>query len=323
MKRILAIDGGGIRGIIPAMVLAHLEAAAGKPAGTLFDLVAGTSTGGIIACGIAKGVPAQKLVDLYVAGGASIFADPRGELGNLVGPKYSAGPLEAKLAEILGDVQLSQLGGPELIVSSYCITGRAEAVDAGALESTRFPLVFSSAAARGDRRRDFMLKDVARATSAAPTYLPPAAIDNLAGDVFICIDGGVYVNSPTLLAYAESLQIWPNDRERQILSLGTGAIEDPIDGHAAAGWGEVKWITPIISAMMDGSADLVCRLMDELVDHVRLDISLGVDKSKPGAVAEAFDDASPANIAAIQALADTLISSRAGDIQAVLGRLES
>src|SRR5690349_14297143 len=115
--RILSIDGGGIRGIIPARILQRIEDATRKPARELFHLVAGTSTGGIIGCGLLKGKTAADMAQLYAGKGSDIFHrslwDKVTTIDGLTNPDYDAGPLEAILADQLGDLWLSEVRGAE------------------------------------------------------------------------------------------------------------------------------------------------------------------------------------------------------------------
>src|SRR3984893_16094060 len=123
--RILSIDGGGIRGIIPARLLQLIEESIGEPASTLFHLIAGTSTGGILGCGLAEGKPARDIAELYANRGGDIFHrslwDKVTTIDGLSNPDYDAGPLEAILAQVLGDTWLSEVHGAELLVPSYAI----------------------------------------------------------------------------------------------------------------------------------------------------------------------------------------------------------
>ena len=105
MKRVLSIDGGGIRGLIPAIICERIEHWAKEPIHKLFDLVAGTSTGGIIAMGLAcppHGKPASEMTDLYRNGGKSIFSNPRGFLRAFRGARYNNGPLHRVVTNHFG-----------------------------------------------------------------------------------------------------------------------------------------------------------------------------------------------------------------------------
>src|SRR5438270_1958446 len=123
--RILSIDGGGIRGIIPAGLLQSIEESIGEPASTLFHLIAGTSTGGILGCGLAKGKSAREIAELYADRGGEIFHrslwDKVTTIDGLSNPDYDPGPLEAILGEEFGDTWLSEGCGAELMVPSYAI----------------------------------------------------------------------------------------------------------------------------------------------------------------------------------------------------------
>jgi hypothetical protein len=238
--------------------------------------------------------------------------------GHLLGAKYSPIDLEKKLQEVLGTKKLSELPetGPKLLVPSYCIQLPVpEKVDDGALVSTREPYFFKSWEAKNPAN-DFYLWHVARSTSAAPTYFPPAVVTDGSGRIFHMVDGGVFANNPALCAYAEAKLLWPNERI-VVLRLGTGSIEDPIDAVKAADWGPLSWIKPILSVLMDGSADTVSYIISQIIggDYMSIDASLlntGVN--------EDFACATPENITALEALAQKLITSQAAAFE-TLGKL--
>jgi len=334
--RILAIDGGGIRGILPARVLQEIEARTGKPIADMFHLIAGTSTGGIIGCGLYAGLRPKALGDLYATRGSTIFPHTLWQtvttLGNISGPKYPAQALERMLAQTLGDAWLSgTVVDAELLVPSYCIQlPNAVPVDGGVM-STRMPYLFKSWKARGtlpdpgDKATalDFRLRDVARATSAAPTYFPPAQIQNHDGDPYWMADGGLFANNPAMAALTSARRIYPDAARFLLVSLGTGERERAIDGPTAAGWGELGWLHPVLSILMDGNADTVCYEADQELadDHRRFDASLGNDPTLPWTVHEDFDDATPDNIARIEALAQKLIADKAGALTTLCDEL--
>ena len=207
--RILSIDGGGIRGIIPGQVLISLEQKlqkiSGKPdmrIADAFDLIAGTSTGGILTClylcpeGTTRKprFSAQEAVDLYLQNGDNIFdvsIFKRIEsVDGVIDEKYSADALEKILKDYLGDLRLSDMLKPCLI-TAYDITRR----------QAQF---FNSADVKTKGKGwDFYLRDVARATSAAPTYFEPANISSFDRQVYPLVDGGVFANNPTMCACVE------------------------------------------------------------------------------------------------------------------------
>jgi patatin-like phospholipase/acyl hydrolase len=169
--KVLCIDGGGIRGLIPALVLAEIEQRTGRRIAELVDLVAGTSTGGILACGLTRPGPdgrplysAEELAGIYVEEGPKIFR--RSLLKRIfsvegwVDERYEDDGLNAALDRYLGDATLSQALA-DVLVTAYEI-------------SDRFAFFFRSARARSDPAYDFPLVQVARATGAAPSYFEPA-----------------------------------------------------------------------------------------------------------------------------------------------------
>ena len=206
--RVLAIDGGGIRGLIPALVLAELERRAGRRVFELFDLIAGTSTGGIIACALCAPdpLPAERVAAIYEEEGPAIFDRSvwqriRSAEG-LLDEKYDAGALDRALERFLADKRLAD-AAPELIVPAYDMTEPG-------------PFFFKTRNARERRREDFPLTVVARATAAAPTYFEPLPVRGRA-----LVDGGVYAVNPAMSAFAEVLRFQPS-AEVVLLSLGTG-----------------------------------------------------------------------------------------------------
>src|SRR5919202_1020172 len=191
--RVLAIDGGGIRGLIPALVLAELERRARRRIFELFDLIAGTSTGGILACALCAPDPlaASELVRLYDEEGPkifhrSIFQRIRSAEG-LIDEKYDDAALDRALERFLGHKRLAETK-PDLIVPTYdtALPG---------------PYFFKTSKARETPESDdFPLSVVAHSTSAAPTYFEPVEVDERA-----LVDGGVFAANPAMCALAEVL----------------------------------------------------------------------------------------------------------------------
>ena len=264
MKKILSIDGGGIRGIIPGQVLIALEhklqiASKKKHArlADFFDFFAGTSTGGILCCIYLCPDPndptrsrfsAEEAVDLYVKEGHQIFnRSLRQKIvsGNgILDEKYDAEPLEKLLKKYFGKTRLSELRKP-CIIPAYDINRR----------KTHF-FAQHDFAHKGVGR-DFLLHDVARATSAAPTYFEVAKVQSLSGVSYSLVDGGVFANNPSLCAYAE-VRNARNDSKAanmMILSLGTGSENREYEYNEAKNWGKVNWVQPAIDIMMSGAAE--------------------------------------------------------------------
>ena len=296
-KRLLSIDGGGIRGILPLALLVEIEARRG-PCADLFDMVSGTSIGGIIATGLAHRVPAKTIYDMLVNDGGTIFArTPLTPVLSAVKPKYDAGPLEGFLAQTFGEAMLNGVAKPELIVSTVDLLRPAS-------------IFFKSWRARQDASYNFALKDMARATSAAETYFAPAAIKSATGDAYRCVDGGTAINNPAIAAILEADLLWRGE-DLRVLSLGTGTMTQTI---APGNGGIVGWLPSLISLFMDAQASVLHHLARWAVPGtlVRCDIALG-----PG-VNTAFDDATPANLTALTALGRQLVTAEINNALAVL-----
>ena len=210
--RILCISGGGYRGLFSALVLAGLEES-GKPFSECFDLIAGTSIGGIIACALAKKIPAKDIAALIEEHGSTIF--PKNKFGSfrrVLRSKYEKKPLADVIVKIVGKEfakrSLSDIDVP-LLIPTISQTGvRAK--------------LFRSKGFAGKECSDATILDCALATSAAPTYFPPHFIahENL-------IDGGLVANAPDLVAITEVLRARKATLEDiHILSIGTAGSTD-------------------------------------------------------------------------------------------------
>ena len=301
MFRILSIDGGGIRGIIPGQILVEMESAFGIQVATDFDLLAGTSTGGILACAHLLPDPnnpkkrkftAQEVVDLYFERGDEIFDIPifhkLKTLGGLLDEKYPEDGIEEALEDYFGETWLKELLKPCLI-TSYDIRRR----------KGHF---FGQHKAKKDKDHNFKVKDVARATAAAPTYFECPKIKSEEGASYPLVDGGVFVNNPALAAYAEGRTIFKvgqkeaTAKDMKILSLGTGHSRKRYYHSKAKNWGMAEWVQPVIDIMMSGSADVahyqlnqIYRTVDQPKQYLRIDASLKgseIDPEMDNATAE-------------------------------------
>jgi patatin-like phospholipase/acyl hydrolase len=316
--RVLSIDGGGIRGIIPARVLVAIEELANRRISELFDLIVGTSTGGIIALGLAKPqtktrpqYKAADLLDLYTKEGHRIFSRSIrhrvAALGNLNGPKFTAGGLEKVLKEYFEDAMLGQ-ALTEVIVTAYEIEGRK-------------PWFFKSRKAGLKQEFDYPMKDVARATSAAPTYFEPARIKTRdpAGR-WTLVDGGVFANNPAMCGVAEALK-HGNGAKVKVLSLGTGSLARPLPYDDAKDWGLASWARPILNVVFDGVSDTIDYQVDEMCsataqvsEYLRLQTTLDIAKDD-------LDNASDNNVHQLLLLGDRIINEKEKEINAFVAAL--
>jgi len=320
VTRILSIDGGGIRGIIPAVVLAEVEKRTGKPIAGLFDLIAGTSTGGILALGLtipkevnAPLYTAQDLVALYQREGRRIFS--RSFLrkvfacDNLTWKKYSSQGIEQVLLEYFGEARLRD-AVTDVLITSYEV-------------ERRFPFFFRSSRARERLDYDFPAREVARATSAAPTYFEPMKL--LTGtipDHYTLIDGGVFANNPAACALVEARTTRPESHTYLMVSLGTGTLMRNLPLTVAKYWGSLRWAKPLIDVVFDGVSSTVDYQLRELVPdtpnpgklYYRFQVELnGHDAS--------LDNASANNITALKALAEELVDRESRDIDQLCEKL--
>ena len=237
--RILSIDGGGIKGIFPAAVLTYLEDSCldGQPIGDYFDLIAGTSTGGIIALGLGAGIPARFLLDLYVNEGHRVFPPEQRQKGRrlfrrLWRNRYDRAPLDELIRQTLGDMTLRESRYRLLIPATEAKHG-----DPAVYKTPHHPGYFLD----GDK----LMAEVAAATSAAPTYLEPVVQDG-----YTLLDGGIWANNPTMMALVEALTCFDVQREQiSILSLGCGQDGFRINNKQAAGAGQLQWREIIYVAM--------------------------------------------------------------------------
>jgi len=309
---VLSVDGGGIRGVIPAMVLADLEERTGKHTAELFDLIAGTSTGGIIALALTvpgeNGKPrwtANDLVDLYLTEGPRIFHHSIGQMLEsglgLLDEKYDARPLEQALEDYLGEANISE-AVTDVMVASYDLEHRK-------------PFFFKTDRAKLKPEHDWLMREAARATSAAPTYFEPEKL-TADGEVFALCDGGVFANNPAMSAYAEARRRHPR-AEIRLVSLGTGQLTRKLHYEDVRGWGLIEWARPLLDVVFDGVSDAteyeLAQLLPE-ADYVRFQTEL------VGA-SDALDNANERNLEHLQNLARSLISERAFDLERLASEL--
>lgn len=239
MFQILSLDGGGIRGIFSAAVLAAIEEDLDIKVIDHFDLIAGTSTGGIIAIALGLGLTPRQIVNFYLQEGPSIFGNPWGlkSVRRLTGSKFDSRPLSAALKRYLGDRKFGD-STKRLIIPAYNL-GEDD--------------VYLFRTAHHERlRRDYKVEawKVAQATSAAPTYFPVSRdVDQLR-----LIDGGVWANNPTMVAYIEATgTLGIANADIRILKLGTC---DSIGRRSASldAGGLFQWRTSALEVVLRGQS---------------------------------------------------------------------
>ncbi len=284
--RILTIDGGGLRGIIPLRILQEVEKQSGKRVHELFDMISGTSTGGLIASCLtlrSKEDPSKPrfttddLMEMYTGKANTIFPVKSGIakffslLTNLWNPAFNGRGLSKVLKEYISEERIKDSLLP-LLIASYD------------LQSNK-PLFFKTSEASGNKEANARIYDVCRATSAAPTFLPAYSFKHKKQPV-IAIDGGVYINSPGMAAVAEILRYAEmpfynrpglTEKDIVVLSIGTGSYTGSITEKEAVGWGQLQWVTRITDIMMKGVSQSIDYEMQQVLkegNYLRLNMEI-------------------------------------------------
>ena len=257
MFRILALDGGGIKGTYSAAVLEQFEEQLGGPVVDHFDLIVGTSTGGIIALGLACGIEASRILALYKDQGHKIFPLAKNGLSRLVerifGPKYDSDDLKEILFNYFPNRRFVDLGY-KVAITSFDASGAT-------------PVVFKTGTTYHESltaHADLGVVEVALATSAAPTYFAGANTD-----CGVMIDGGVWANCPVMVAITDALSLFKQRIEDvYVLSIGTTSIPTFVRREERDG-GLLHWARPASSLLMHaakhGALEMARKLCKELV----------------------------------------------------------
>lgn len=309
--RILSIDGGGIRGVIPAQFLISLEhelqRLSGRPGARIadfFDFFAGTSTGGVLTCLLLTPDPdhpgrpkyaAEDVLKAYEDVGDIVFSSSLWRrlrsAGGFFNRKFDAGGLESAFLHYFGETRVRDLLKPCLITAYDITRGK--------------PHFFMQHDARSRPGQDFYVRDVARATSAAPTFFEVALCRNERGEAYPLIDGGVFANNPSLCAFSEAHDHWeslPVNR-MLMLSLGTGQVPISLRYEVARSYGIMHWMGPLADIMVSSVSDTVDHQLGKVFgaarcreQYLRMSPVLGAEPLPTSDI----DDARPENLAALR-----------------------
>lgn len=236
-----------MRGVIPAVVIDAIERRTQRRVVDLFDMISGTSIGGLITCSLAAGLSGFDIIDLFRSHGRDIFP---GKLSMSVRGLFSskATRLCSLLSDMLGEILLSEC--KYILVPSYDIRSMN-------------PFLFRSKEAATHRDFDFRLVDVAMAACAAPTYFEPAKIRSVSGLEYNCLDGGLFANNPSMIAYVDMIKSeYVRNEDIMMVSIGTGRSFGPVAG---GGWGLSNRIRPILEIMYDGIGDTVSHELSHIL----------------------------------------------------------
>ena len=265
-KRILSIDGGGIRGIIPLCALTELERQLGKPAGEFFSFFAGTSTGAVISGGLATGLTAARCLDIYRALGKRAFvSNPWGWIASLGSYKYRTQPLVDLLKEFIPNPIMNQVPADILLTAMRVIDGK--------------PFYFVKDNPANERMfGKLRLVDCIAASAAAPTFFEPWPVPK----VGVCVDGGVGIaGNPCYQACVEAFDYSPADvypkANTTVVALGTGFFKKENKPDNLLEW--VQWI---VGELLDEPAEQQTMLIrrhyvPEGVHLVRLNVQMPQD----------------------------------------------
>lgn len=275
--RVLSLDGGGIKGLTQAVILAKMEEELDKPISEIFDLIAGTSIGGVMALGLS--VPdennqpkfkASDFVRLFTQQSSEVFSASMyhkiSTAFGLLGPKYETIGFENLLEEYLGDTRLSQALVPVLI-TGYHVEG-STGIEFSSKEAHDFPT-----------EKDCLMREVGLATAAAPVFFDLADVNYSWGTIKSVADGALYSSNPALLAYVNAKRLYPN-RQIEVVSLGTGNFSAEDLGAQLKGRGALHWLSPMFRHVIIGDMEANDTILHKLLnedghqDFYRLNISV-------------------------------------------------
>lgn len=269
-----------------------------------FDIIAGTSTGSILACAVAMGLPAKRITQLYLEKSDLIFRQNsrirRSVLAGVFkvsfsGPKYRPDGLASALDEIFQKARFKDLAVKPTLITAYNALNRQSVI----FKNTE------------QDHQEFLLRDLCLASSAAPTYFPGHVGTDV--DTFTpFLDGGIVANNPVVYAIAEAKEMERLGRAKWstfiAASLGTGNLKGKITADHCRDWGALQWLNVVIDLLFDGSSNAMDQLATQLLgndNYFRIQTSLqeGI---------EAMDNSDPKNLAQLQTFARNYINNGGG-----------
>jgi patatin-like phospholipase/acyl hydrolase len=309
MTKIISIDGGGIRGIVAATILNKLEEALQKPLYKCTDIIAGTSTGGLIACGLTVpddvGINPQyntdEIIDVYRNLGDVVFIRSFWHkiktLWGLIGPKYKIDGLDKVLQSKFADIKLEK-ALTHIVLCTYDLYSRQ-------------PVVFSS---EDPILNKITMKEACMGTSSVPTFFP-SVLASTENNKFNLIDGGIFAVNPALCAMALAKQKHPNAKIN-VVSIGNGSSNNPLKYEDTKNWGLLEWASPVTDVILDSIGDAIncqtkCLCEATRGKYVRLQFEL------PESL-KAMDNADPKNLQNLQNKTNQYIDENPDQIEAAL-----
>ncbi|MEO1441405.1 MAG: patatin-like phospholipase family protein [Chloroflexota bacterium] len=315
--KVLSIDGGGIRAIIPALILDYIEKQSGRYTADMFDLVAGTSSGGIVALGLTypgirgrERFRAVELADLFFEEGENIFKARFGAVRQLVDEKYPHEHMERVLKQYFGDTRLGEAVKGTLI-TSYDV-------------ASAHPRFFRSRL--DDTDGEIEMWKVARATTAAPTFFEPFKLE-LPHRTEALIDGGMIANNPAMVAltevthYIEDYAVTDRfDDDVLVVSLGTGRLNNYFTFDEIKDWGALEWARPAIEITITGGVEAVHQQMEEVLRAADARYYYRFQTDVPDSN-RAMDDTTPENLVLVRQLAEQIIEDNRAELDELIAKL--
>lgn len=310
--RILSINGGGARGIIPLMVLADLESRTGKPAQELFDLFTGISIGGVVAIGAVMQSPcgdplysAEEFLQRFTEEAPSILNPPAENviitLNGLLGPKYSSKQKSALLMKLFGPTAFGQLQKPCMLLGFNLETCQPETMENWRTPWHAFPAI-----------------DILNVSTNFPGIFSPVFLKSPNQNIPMISDIGLVELNPSLLALQRVRKIAPN-AQIILINLGTGEYSLDEKPSSISHWGEMRWINTLFPAIASGSIAVTQRNMQaeqatlgpERLKYYVVDVPM-----PPGLYCNGFD-ASPQNLANIRAMGNACLNQNAAKLNEI------
>ncbi len=332
--RILSIDGGGIRGIIPAAVVVYIENRIQRitknpdaRVADYFDFIAGTSTGGILTStylcpasqesGQRYRFSAEEALRFYLEKGNYIFSadlwDKFVSMGGIMKARYPHQPLEKMLNITFRQTKISELLKPCLL-TSYDL-------------EKKIPVFFQSHVAKENEALDFYVKDACRATSSAPTFFEPARIYSSTNVPYTLADGSVFANNPTLCAVTEASVLFaengiPLTADRfEVVSLGTGRNQKVYTYEQVKDWGGLGWLNPLLDVMINAASDVIERELNVLFQGVQASGQYHRIQPELTGANQEMDDASADNIERLMQVATVCIEKHKDELELIVNRI--
>lgn len=316
--RILAIDGGGVRGVIPAIWLDRLEKELGAPLNQYFDLVVGTSTGSLLACAVATGMSMQEAANIYRDSAGIVFPQGEGRFWEnakrfvtkrFAGPQYPSDGLQATLKEVFGDREFGDCEIPAMVTTYNLLNRRALMLKSWRSDHKHLPMW-----------------EVCAASSSAPTFFPAHVMRVGIADLPL-VDGGVVAASPAASALTEAIRINRDEGidisldDYVVVSLGTGVSTRHISIEEGLSWGPWDWAIPLFDIVFDGNRQAVnymCRNLLRQDNYIRVQVRLDAPSSD-------MDNSEPSNMNALAATAQNYLAQDEGKqmLQRIVDKLRT